>query len=46
MDSKIKSALEELKTLNSSTAFVALEIEKYIENLLSIIQSLKESNEY
>jgi hypothetical protein len=46
MDSKIQKVLEELKTLNSSTAFTALEIEKYIESLLSTIQSLKESNEY
>jgi hypothetical protein len=45
MNSKIKNALEELKTLNNSTAFAALEIEKYIESLLSTIQNLKESEE-
>jgi hypothetical protein len=45
MDYKIQKALEELKTLNNSTAFTALEIEKYIEKLLLIIENLKESEE-
>ena len=46
MDSKIKTALEELKILNTSSAFAAIEIEKYIESLLSTIKNLKEANEY
>lgn len=46
MDSKIKQKLEELKTLNSSTAFIALELEKYIEKLVSTIKELKENETY
>lgn len=45
MHPEIKKALEELKTLNHSSAFDALRIEKYIEHLLLKIKNLEEANE-
>ncbi len=45
MYSEIKKALDELKNINHLSAFNALFIEAYIEELLVKIKNLKEANE-
>jgi hypothetical protein len=46
MDLKIQQNLEELKNLDSSTAFIALDLEQYIKKLLLRIKNLEEANKF